>query len=96
MDIKHEYIGRMLVVTLPNGNKINVNDLIKDCGLKHAAAHRRLKRYIKTGNLKNLLKPSQQSIKESKLSETHYEAGDIRMYKDEEWIRIMKALTNKA
>jgi len=29
------------------------------------------------------------------LSETHYEAGDVRMYKDEEWIKIMKALTNK-
>jgi len=98
MSVKHEYRGagsnRRLVVFLPDGKEITVNDLMDQCGVKHNSAHRRLKRYIETGNLKKLLQPVQK-IGENPLSETHYEAGDVRMYKDEEWIKIMKALTNK-
>lgn len=98
MSVKHEYRGagkhRRLVVFLPDGKEITVNYLMENCGVKPNSAHRRLKRYIETGNQKKLLQPVQK-IKENPLSVTHYEAGDVRMYKDEEWIRIMKALTNK-
>ena len=99
MNIKHEYkkVGRKkkLVVTLPDGKEITVNDLMDSYGLHHNTAHLRLKNYIKTGNLKKLLKESQQKEITTKLSITHYEAGEVRMYKDEEWIGIMKALTNR-
>lgn len=87
------------IVTLPDGSTINARILAKRCEFSYHTAMNRINTYIKDGNYEDLIREKgtqkseeQEYPKYSKeLTETHYEAGDVRMLFDKYWKTIASA-----
>ena len=83
-----------IIVTLPDGSDITVHTLVEQIGIGKQSAHKRIKKYIEDGCLEDLMKgksvQSKRKPKTNKLSKTHYESGDLRMYVDPFWKVLAK------
>jgi hypothetical protein len=86
-------------VTLPDGSKINSKILAEKYNFPYYTAMARLNTYIKDGNYEDLIRAKGTEKTEereypkysSKLTETHYEDGAIRMLFDKHWKTIASA-----
>lgn len=77
--------NNITIVTLPDGSKITVNDLVAKLGIGKQSAYQRIKRYIKNGCLEDLWKEKncrkvhskkkKATIKNKRL---RYEEGDYK------------------
>jgi hypothetical protein len=85
------------VVILPGGSEIDAKLLAKKRTLSYATSVVRINEYIVDGNYKDLMrknrvkkKAKRPKVEKAILSETHYEAGDLRMYVDPFWKVLAK------
>ena len=83
-------------VTLPDGSKINSKILSEKYNFSYYTAMNRINTYIKDGNYEDLIRETgaektEEKRYSSKLTETHYEDGAIRMLFDKHWKTIASA-----
>lgn len=91
---KHK--GRKVVI-LPDGSEMDSKILSEKYELSYCTAVTRINEYIEDGHYKDLIrvnrskkKAKTKKIAKPRLSKTHYEDGDIRMYVDPFWKVLAK------
>ena len=91
-----KYKGRKVVI-LPDGSEMDSKILSEKYGLSYCAAVTRINEYIEDGNYEDLIRLSRSKkkakttkIAKPRLSKTHYEDGNIRMYVDPFWKILAK------
>ena len=91
-----KYRGKKVVI-LPDGSEMDSKILSEQYNLSYCTAVNRINDYIIDGNYEDLIRDNR-TKKESKkvkyndkLTETHYEAGDVRMLFDKYWKTIASA-----
>jgi hypothetical protein len=90
-----KYRGKKVVI-LPDGSEMDSKILSEKYNLSYCTAVSRINDYIIDGNYEDLIRDNR-TKKESKkvkynykLTETHYEDGNIRMYVDPFWKILAK------
>ena len=91
-----KYRGKKVVI-LPDGSEMDSKMLSEKYNLTYVTAVNRINEYIEDGHYKDLIrenrskkKAKRKKVLKPRLSKTHYEDGDIRMYVDPFWKVLAK------